>query len=70
MKMCFGNMVGFRYADGVSMDDIFGYRYGAFLLELSEDASAVGTVLGETTAINAIAMGFWQSKRAEKKCNR
>ena len=57
MKMCFGNMVGFRYADGVSMDDIFGYRYGAFLLELSEDASAVGTVLGETTAINAIAMG-------------
>ena len=57
MKMCFGNMVGFRYADGVSMDDLFGYRYGSFILELSEDASAVGTVLGETTAINAIAMG-------------
>src|SRR5699024_8731870 len=33
MKMCFGNMVGFRYADGVSMDDLFGYRYGSFILE-------------------------------------
>ena len=56
MKMCFGNMVGFRYADGVSPEDIFGYRYGAFILELAEDLP-VGTPLGETTALGAISMG-------------
>ena len=57
MKMSFGNMVGFRFDSEVSLEELFGYRYGAFILELSEDAAAVGTVLGETTALNAIAMG-------------
>ena len=56
MKMCFGNMVGFRYAENVSPETMFGYRYGAFLLELSEDVP-VGTPLGETTAVSAIAYG-------------
>ena len=53
MKMCFGNMVGFSYADGVQEDTLFGYRYGSFILELAEDLS-VGTPLGETTAANAV----------------
>ena len=57
MKMSFGNMVGFRFDENVSLDDIFGYRYGSFILELSEDAAAVGMALGETTAINAIGLG-------------
>ena len=56
MKMCFGNMVGFRYAENVSPETIFGYRYGAFILELTEDVP-VGTPLGETTAVSAISMG-------------
>ena len=56
LKMCLGNMVGFRYADSLSCRDIFGYRYGAFILELTEDVP-VGTPLGETSAVGAISMG-------------
>ncbi len=56
MKMCFGNMIGFKYAENVAPADIFGYRYGAFILELSEDIP-VGTPLGETSAVGAISMG-------------
>lgn len=53
MKMCFGNGVGFKYNDSVSMQDIFGYSYGSFILELTDDTE-VGTVLGNTTDGNAI----------------
>ncbi|MDE7390134.1 MAG: phosphoribosylformylglycinamidine synthase [Lachnospiraceae bacterium] len=53
MKMCFGNGVGFKYNDSVSMQDIFGYSYGSFILELTDDTE-VGTVLGYTTADNDI----------------
>ncbi len=56
MKMCFGNMVGFRYAESVTPEMMFGYRYGAFILELAEDIP-VGIPLGETTAVGAIAYG-------------
>ena len=37
MKMCFGNSLGFKFSDGISLDTIFGYRYGSFLLEVTED---------------------------------
>ncbi len=47
MKMAMGNGIGFKFADGVSMADVFGYNYGAFILELKGDEN-VGTVLGET----------------------
>ena len=56
MKMCFGNMVGFRYADSVSMEEVFAYKYGAFILELSEDVP-IGVPLGETSAVGAISLG-------------
>ena len=38
MKMCFGNGVGFKYSDNVSLNDIFGYSYGSFILELADGA--------------------------------
>lgn len=50
MKMCFGNALGFAYDAKLSLGDIFGYRYGAFLLELTEDIDCgrtIGTVTGE-----------------------
>lgn len=47
MKMCFGNRIGFRYDEALSMKDLFGYSYGSFLVELSEKEE-IGTVLGET----------------------
>ncbi len=48
MKMGFGNGIGFKFDDAVSMNDIFGYSYGSFIVELSADANA-GEVLGYTT---------------------
>ena len=53
MKMTFGNRIGFVYNDALSMNDIFGYNYGAFILELTEDID-FGTVLGTTIEENAI----------------
>ncbi|MBP3314808.1 MAG: phosphoribosylformylglycinamidine synthase [Clostridia bacterium] len=57
MKMCFGNGVGFKYADGLSLEDIFGYSYGSFILELADGAEADGILLGETTAKQTIVYG-------------
>ena len=56
MKMCFGNMIGFKYAESVSPETMFGYQYGSFILELSENVP-VGTPLGETSAVGAISYG-------------
>ena len=53
--MTMGNDIGFTYAGDVSKEDIFGYHYGAFVLELTGDAE-VGTLLG-TTGGKAIVCG-------------
>ena len=37
MKMCLGNALGFEYENALSLRDIFGYNYGSFLLEVTED---------------------------------
>lgn len=47
MKMCFGNGLGFNFDSNMSVSAIFGYSYGSFLLETTEDiedAITVGTV--------------------------
>ncbi len=47
LKMAMGNGIGFDFAD-VSLDDIFGYSYGSFIVELTDDTDC-GTLLGYTT---------------------
>ena len=54
-KMCIGNGLGFIFDDGVSMDDIFGYRYGSFILEMTGD-ELVGIALGHTSEQAKIAL--------------
>ena len=61
MKMCFGNGLGFRYADGLTEADLFGYAYGAFLLEVNADV-ADAVVVGTVTDDGAITRG------ADKLC--
>ncbi|MCF0137870.1 MAG: phosphoribosylformylglycinamidine synthase [Oscillospiraceae bacterium] len=56
LKMCLGNGLGFCFDADVSMTDIFGYSYGSFILELTEDVS-VGTPLGRTCACSSIRFG-------------
>ena len=56
MKMCFGNRIGFKFADGVSKEEIFGYNYGAFVLEVAKDIEGA-LILGETTEEYALCYG-------------
>ena len=48
MKMGFGNGLGLAFADDVTLDTLFGYRYAGFVLEMAE--GTVGAVLGTVTA--------------------
>ncbi len=52
MKMSFGNNIGFAYADGVKLDDIFAYNYGSFIIET--DAELDEMLLGNTVAENTV----------------
>ena len=49
MKMGFGNGFGIAIHENVTMDELFGYAYGSFVLEMAE-GDVVGKVLGTTTA--------------------
>ncbi len=55
LKMAMGNGIGFDFAD-VTLEDIFGYSYGSFIIELSGD-DEIGTLLGYTTDRSAITYG-------------
>ena len=56
MKMCFGNEIGFAFAD-VDMDEIFGYNYGSFVLEAVEGCVIDGILLGKTTEAYEMTYG-------------
>lgn len=47
-KMCMGNGFGFAFYGGVTLANIFGYRYGGFILEMTGD-EIIGQELGHTT---------------------
>ena len=48
LKMCLGNDYGFRFENDLTMDDLFGYGYGSFLLELKKNC-AEGRTIGFVT---------------------
>ncbi len=56
MKMAFGNGFGFRYADGMTVENIFDYNYASFLLEVTDDAD-VENIIGVITDDSAITHG-------------
>ena len=64
LKMAMGNGIGFKYADSITMDDVFGYSYGSFILEVSEDVD-FGTVLGETVLEETIEFNGDKVKLAD-----
>ncbi|MBP3495935.1 MAG: phosphoribosylformylglycinamidine synthase [Clostridia bacterium] len=47
-KMAIGNGFGFEFASDVTMEDIFSYNYGSFILELTDDIN-IGTALGKVS---------------------
>ncbi len=56
VKMAMGNGVGVELEESVSLDALFGYAYGSFVLELAGE-EPVGMPLGVTTAAGHIARG-------------
>ena len=58
MKMAFGNDIGFRYNATLTEQELFGYAYGSFILEMTDDTTVEGaTLLGETTDACTIEKG-------------
>lgn len=48
LKMSMGNNIGFAYSDALSINEIFSYAYGSFILETVEDIDG-GVIIGSTT---------------------
>ena len=64
MKMAMGNALGFEYCEGVDLNTIFGYNYGSFLLEVSEDIEG-STLIGTVTDDSKITYGAESIDMAE-----
>ena len=72
MKMCFGNSLGFAYSDKLTVQEIFGYSYAAFILEVSDwddDKDVIGYVTdcaeigyGEEKLPLARLLGIYEDK--------
>ena len=55
MKMAFGNGIGAEISGGVSVQELFDYSYGSFVLEMAE--GNVGEVLGVTNDGGCLVYG-------------
>ena len=55
MKMAFGNGFGFAFDTGCDLQELFGYSYGSFLLEMTGEAE--GKLVGTVTADNTFTYG-------------
>ncbi len=53
-KMCLGNGLGFRYADGIALEEIFAPAFGSFIIETEDD---IGVTLGYTTDDGCLTLG-------------
>ena len=49
MKACLGNGLGFKYDDKMTVEKIFGYSYGCFLLEMADGENINAELVGATT---------------------
>lgn len=56
LKMAMGNEIGFAFEEGISLETIFAYQYGGFILEMMGEVEA-GILLGETTEKQVVAFG-------------
>ena len=80
MKMCFGNGLGFEFDSNMCNKAVFGYNYGSFILEVTEDindAIVIGTVtdnskitLGDEEVDLNKLLGIYEDKlESVYKCN-
>ena len=57
MKMCFGNGLGFAFAEGCDPAELSEPCYGAILLELAADVPSASPLLGRVTELPVISCG-------------
>ncbi len=80
MKMAFGNTLGFTFNDSLSLKELFGYQYGAFVLEMagdSEEGTLIGTVTneprsvygGESLSLSALLGAYEDKLESVYPCN-
>ena len=72
MKMGFGNGLGFRFNGGLTVEELLRWRYGDFLLEVTEEipgATEIGTVtddglftLGDESVSAAELQKLWEDR--------
>ena len=56
LKMCIGNGFGCRFEESLPLETLFGYRYGAFVLEVLPEVEE-GTLLGYVTENGTFSRG-------------
>ena len=56
LKMCIGNGFGCSFEESLPLETLFGYRYGAFVLEVLPEAEE-GTLLGYVTEDGTFSRG-------------
>ena len=49
LKMSLGNGIGLAFDPGCTLDELFSYAYGSFILELTDNKETIGLSLGTTT---------------------
>ena len=59
MKMTFGNGIGFSFSDQISLEQLFDYAYGSFILEVTQPCPE-GILLGTCVAQQSISYGSQQ----------
>ncbi len=79
MKSAFGNGLGFNFSDEIPVEKLFGYCYGGFVLEATEDIDGVflGTVIddgmftygAESTAVSDILKVYEDRLEGVYSCN-
>lgn len=80
VKMAMGNGYGFKFDDSFTMDDIFSYKYGSFLLEVNgniDGAKFAGTVTdngkfeycGESVSADEINSLYEEKLESVYPCN-
>ena len=79
-KMAIGNRLGFKFNDELSLDEIFGLDYAAFLLEVTEDVADgkyIGTVTndgkisykGDKLDVSALQRGYEEKLESVYPCD-
>ncbi len=63
LKMTLGNGIGMKFDDGCTLDELFAYSYGSFILEL-EGKEKIGLPLGVTTDDGCLT---WREQTVERE---